>query len=210
MSKSTAPTAKQPEKTKTELALEYIAAKGSARTSDIAEHLGIKTNNIQAMLDIPLKSGYLIACKVTAPGKPPLNEYRLSATASADKQSWAEFKVARAKKPAPIPPKAPSPIPKPVLTCKPPEPQKPAPAASYSSPAPVPKKPAEPAQAPAPIKHETASAAVEKPEAPAGIYFLIGHDGRLRIEQDGKLLCLSNSETRQLGELLHDTEPVWA
>lgn len=81
-------------------AIAYIAKHPGARSPAIAEALGTSPGNISAMLMTPTSTGYLVACKVSAPGRPPMNEYRLSATVADSGQSWGEFKSANRHRPA--------------------------------------------------------------------------------------------------------------
>lgn len=64
------------EKSKTQLAYEYIVKKGSARQKEIAAEIGSSPSNIGVLLKPLVERGELAMCKVTVPGTPAQNEYR--------------------------------------------------------------------------------------------------------------------------------------
>lgn len=76
---------------KTEQAIQYIAQQGAARTPEIARASGIAPKDVSALLNPFVKIGLLITCKVEQPGRPPCNEYRL--TAGASPHNWRNFRV---------------------------------------------------------------------------------------------------------------------
>lgn len=57
----------------------YIKLHGSARTPEIAEHLGIENKSVLPLLWDHVQRGMLVTCKVERPGQKAINEYRLSA-----------------------------------------------------------------------------------------------------------------------------------
>lgn len=69
---------KKPRNGNTAKAIEYIRKQGNARTDEIAEHLGIDRGAVQPLLHSYVKSGDLITCLVTVPGKKhQLTQYRI-------------------------------------------------------------------------------------------------------------------------------------
>lgn len=77
----------------------YIKLHGSARTPEIAEHLGIENKSVLPLLWDHVQRGLLVTCKVERPGQKAINEYRLSAGGKA-----APFMIRRAA----LPPRAPA------------------------------------------------------------------------------------------------------
>lgn len=195
-------------------AIAYIAKHPGARSPAIAEALGTSPGNISAMLMTPTSTGYLVACKVSAPGRPPMNEYRLSATVADSGQSWGEFKSANRHRPAALaasperPPRTAAPARSTVAT-KAPAPETLAPKTTVPTPA------TEAVKAPQPLPAATETAArISPPEpsqTPERIVFALGTDGRLRIEIPGHppIIC-SDGETRALGDLIIAAEPIWS
>lgn len=66
--------------TKVDRAMALIKKLGRARSDEIAEHLEIPIGNVVPLLQDRLRSGALVSCKVERPGKPPVSEFRLSAS----------------------------------------------------------------------------------------------------------------------------------
>lgn len=181
--------------TNVDKALAYIAKHPGARAPEIEEQLGIKF--VSALLAQAVESGFLVACKVERPGKPPTNEYRLSAAVAADKVSWSEFRLAKRAK---LPLKLARPTPM-RTAAPPPTAETPPPKAAPPLPAPIPAPQNQPIKA-GPIK--------AVPIAPE-ILFLIDSTGELRIEMpDGEQFFVSRRETQSLGRLLMATEPIWS
>jgi len=82
-----------------EKALDYIGKNGgAARSGEIAAAIGIETKQISAGLAALVEHGLLVACDVTAPGKPPQKEYRISG--GGKPMTWREPKSAHAAAPA--------------------------------------------------------------------------------------------------------------
>lgn len=79
----------------TEAVCALIAKRGVARSGEIREVFPEIGNGLQGMLAAPLKSGYLISCRVTAPDRSgalrEIAEYRLSETAKG--RSYKEWKA---------------------------------------------------------------------------------------------------------------------
>ena len=91
---------------KTEMAIEFIAKKGTARSEDIAQISGFKSHEVAVRLHPFVTGGVLVSCRVQRPGKPSCNEYRLGTGVTID--NWREFKVYSAaarstKKRSPVP-----------------------------------------------------------------------------------------------------------
>ncbi|MDP1681047.1 MAG: hypothetical protein Q8L39_04655 [Burkholderiales bacterium] len=78
-------------KTKTELAIDFIAKQGVARSADIGEASGIQEKSVCTMLYHYVRGGVLVSCRVEQSGKPSCNEYRLATGVTA--QTWRDFKV---------------------------------------------------------------------------------------------------------------------
>lgn len=180
-----------------EKAISFIGKQGSARTPEIAAHLGIKEAHVSASLARPVELHYLVTCKVTMPGRREMNEYRIAEAVSTSKQSWGDFKISRRAATTPV---------KPLTAPKEPPPRTPC-EKKIEAPA-APKKAARmengrtvrvPADS-TPKLHEIAPR----------IVFMIDSTGRLRIELDGKTHICSNAETRDAGLLMIASEPVWS
>jgi hypothetical protein len=63
--------------TQAEQAVELIRKLGVMRSTEIEAELGIQS--AASVLQLKVADGTLITCKVERPGKPPVNEYRISA-----------------------------------------------------------------------------------------------------------------------------------
>ncbi|MCC7082202.1 MAG: hypothetical protein IT530_16135 [Burkholderiales bacterium] len=61
-------------------AIEFICQHGPARTTQIAEQLGIAIDGVSSLLWPYCQDGTLVACRVDRPGRGPENEYRATAS----------------------------------------------------------------------------------------------------------------------------------
>lgn len=190
----------------TEKALAYIAKHPGARSPEIAEAIGAPVSNVTALLNGPVQAGFLVVCKVERPGKPPINEYRLSATVAEDKVSWSEFRLAhRANVPltkAPTRPTrnaAPATTPAPVAATKLQE--------TETKPAERGTNHAKTVTAPRPVS----TSEPRQIRVAASIVFMVDSTGKLRIEipNHPPVIC-NRDETRDAGRLMISTEPVWS
>jgi hypothetical protein len=64
----------------TQDAIDFIAKKGSARTDEIAQHVGKDNSYVAAMLSHHVHGGKLVTCKVIGANGQSCNEYRISAS----------------------------------------------------------------------------------------------------------------------------------
>ena len=164
------------------------------------------------MLQTPLDKGYLVACKVEVPGHAPINEYRLSAMVSESNQTWEQFKASEHAK---LPSRALK-----IAKARPPRDAAASPPSAVSenganilarlmtplvAPVDTETKPkiAEPIHANKPdvVLHRTND---------TPIVFMIDSNGCLRIEFNEETVICSNQETRDVGELLVASEPIWS
>ena len=185
-----------------EKGIEYIRAHGSARSPELAQAMGVDKKNVSVILSGPVEKGFLVTCKIDRPEGQPVNEYRLSAHVSETKQTWAEFKESNRVS---LPTKALK-IPKARPPRVPPE-GDPAPQPSVVTEMLQRRFKAEDSKAPPPAA--VAQAVIEDPAAEPPL-FMIDTTGRLRMDYQGKTTVLSSAETRDLGELLGATEPLWS
>lgn len=224
--------------TKIEQACAFIAKQTSARTPEIAEHLGVESKSIVPLLYPVVDRGYLVSCKVSGPSGRDITEYKLSSSV-APGTTWDDFRRAH-----------PAPTIRPLASAKPRPPRTPEGSGDQSPVKVVPHQYEIPKDAVKPVApvhtpvHDTVSngliaaeMAKQKPmlapidlagergseitealirknvgakaAAEHRLVFLIGTDGRLRIEFDGQLITASVEETRALGELMADTESAW-
>lgn len=189
-----------PEKSKIEMAIEYIAKHGSARTPELADLLRVPEKNVQPNLQKPIETGYLVSCSVevnTPDGMRRMKEYRLSALVSESKQTWSGFLAqVRNRKPSeegsetqpdsvilPAPRVTPKKETKPIAE-------------------PTPTEPVVPANA-APIVVTDKAIETEKH------LFMIGSDRCLRILCSGIEITLSEDETKDLGVFICHSSRVW-
>lgn len=191
-------------------AIAYITQHPGARSPELAKHLGIPITNVNPTLAPLVAAGFLITCKVDQPGKPPMNEYRISSTVADNNVSWKEFRIAR-KAGTPLT-KAPERPPRVPLSAV-------APRVPLAAAAPVPAGETNPAEAetkqpasvtPAP-KAKTPPAQPRLIRVAPKVVFMVDSTGQLRIEiPDHPPIVCSRDETRDAGTLLIATEPVWA
>ena len=78
-------------KSKVEIAIDFIAKNGAARTAEIAKVSGIAQNDLASRLYPYVRGGVLVSCRVSQPGKASCNEYRLAGSVSAN--AWRDFKI---------------------------------------------------------------------------------------------------------------------
>lgn len=180
-----------------EKAIAFIAKQGSARTPEIAAHLGIKEAHVSASLARPVELGYLVTCKVTMPGRREMNEYRIAEAVSTSKQSWGDFKISRRAATTQV---------KPLAAPKEPPPR--TPNDKRIEAAAIPKKAVRTEDGR--ILKVPAEATPQQAGVAPRIVFMIDSTGRLRIELDGKTHICSNAETRDAGLLMIASEPVWS
>lgn len=199
--------------TKIEKAIAFIRSKGSVRTPELAEHLGIPDRNVMPLLHDTLEKGYLASCLVEIPGRRPINEYKLSALVSESKITWAEYRTTARSQPRPLRTKS-----LPVLrgTTVVSTARAPIPPSSLSTPEKA-VTPAEPFFARASDHDKKATptahtpAPTPEPETPRQrAVFMIDSNGQLRMELDDKTILFSNEETRDVGELLVASETIWS
>lgn len=192
---------------KIEKAIAYITKHPGARSPDIEAACGIKSAT--ALLSDVVDAGYLVTCKVERPGKPPMNEYRLSATVAANKVSWAEFRISRRTRERPT-----------RAVSRPPRNAAPPVVAPRKTETPLPVEAPTPARG-TPMKavrlddgrigRVPDTSKLMPIEATPRVVFMVDSVGRLRIEiPDHPAIVCSRDETRDAGTLLIATEPVWA
>lgn len=78
-------------KSKVEIAIDFIAKNGTARTADLAKVSGIAQNDLASRLYPYVRGGVLVSCRVSQPGKASCNEYRLAGIVPAN--AWRDFKI---------------------------------------------------------------------------------------------------------------------
>lgn len=61
-----------------EAAIAFIAKRGSARSKEIAEAVGIEPKNVCSVLAAAVANGVLVACDISIPGQRTQKEYRVS------------------------------------------------------------------------------------------------------------------------------------
>lgn len=189
-----------------ERAAAYIRVNGSARSPELAEHLKVKAGAIAACLAPAVQAGFFVTCRVgMEESQRSVNEYRLSAQVSECSQTWGEFKHARRnaipEKPLKTPGARPPRVPQTDV-------QHTAPAAQTANTA-FAKSAADSPCTEWPITERATPAAADQ-RTPERIVFMLDTNGRLRIELGGKTILLSNEETRDVGELLVASEPIWS
>lgn len=61
----------------TEKIIDFIRKKGTARTDEIVSGLKVNKDSISTLIKPAIDAGLLLVCKVSVPGKQPVNEYRI-------------------------------------------------------------------------------------------------------------------------------------
>ena len=86
------------EKSKIQLGIDYIAKHPGCRTDVIAVAMGCERKNVIPNLNEAIKYGLIVSCKVEVSGTPPVNEFRLSASApdgkAPDWKTWKKHNTA--------------------------------------------------------------------------------------------------------------------
>jgi hypothetical protein len=73
-------------------AVQYIASQHQGATSEqIAEATGIPLRDLHSTLEAPVRNGLLVACKITKPGRPAMNHFRMAAGGQ-PKSEFADLK----------------------------------------------------------------------------------------------------------------------
>lgn len=173
---------KQP--SRTQRAIDYIAKKGSARSDEIAAAIDIEPKDVSALLAPAAAGGFLVTCKVSRPGKPPVNEYRLSAGYAPSE--WRNFRIKRGTAPTSV--KVPPVVAKESATPK----------ARLTSSA---------TQIAGESLRKAATPSVPVMAAPM---FHVDSNGQLTINLPAGPITLTPAETRLLGNFMDITEPAWS
>lgn len=206
-------------------AIEFIRQQVSARTDQIATHIGTDTARVAPLLQAYVKSGALVTCLVQVPGKRSMTEYRIgSGIPQGSGKGWkgepftinprrvakigeslsaGQIAAARAKAPSAKTPAA--------ATGSNPEQQREAPQPAVgqntgSAPAPTP---------PRDGAHRAASAPEARAPATAkgadAIRLIIADSGEMVIALgDAEPIKLDPSATRQLGKFLAACSGLWS
>lgn len=222
--------------TKTERLLQIVEGMGQdkvsflplgIRTAELADRAGVPRNSVQALLAAFVASGRVRCCKVTVPGSPPQNEYRVGAGVPAPefkplntRRGPGSLVVARngvttAAVPVSTPRPALNDIATPTLTSKP---QPEVGAAAAATPA------AGGAAHPPPVVPAVAAKATPRPatgaalkKEPATRKASAGDDVRIGINCDGVMVIalddgsieLNPKQARKLGHFMRGTQGVW-
>lgn len=198
------------------------------RTGDLADATGVPKNSIQALLEARVKSGELVACKITNANGREEREYRAGAGVTPPAFNPLDTRrngIARGGVTKPLPVTTPAPslstpkptvgaIRTPTLITKKTQPEVVAPfktpAAGDAAPPPV-----EPAVAAQATPKPKAGAALKKepaaPKASAGDVMRIGINdaGTLVIAIDGESMEFNPKQARRLGSFMAGTAGVW-
>lgn len=204
--------------TKTQKAIDFIAKQGAARSDAIAKHLGIEAKNVAPLLFAATQKGFLVTCQVQMPGKPPMNEYRLSA--GAVPTEWRNFKIKRGVMPRLPTDDRTSSLPMEVGRTAQPAVAKNTGSASSSATTSTPaegravmKSPGAPAATSRPLGADVKPARATPGLTPADdlpFFFALDHRGVLNLSIGGHAFELSLSQTRAIGRFLVNTESAWS
>lgn len=196
------------QKSKIQRGIDYIAKHPGCRTPELAKAMDTKQEAVIPTLQDAIKASFILTCKVTRPGLPPCNEFRLG-TACADGKTpdWKVFRISRAIKTL-----------KPILA--------PVPRAHESKnnddvkSHPV-ADPVAAVKAPAVVDHHPEidiahsfhafDRALSEDDAGAPpLRFAIDSSGGFTVARDGKtLLTLKPEETANLGFFMEGTSSIW-
>jgi hypothetical protein len=199
-------------------ALHFIQKNGPVRSDQIAEHCDIRPKDVSALLAPFVTKGDLVTCKVTRPGLPPVNEYRLSA--GSIPSEWGNFTVRKTKaaagktltataKPIPVRQQGKHEVAKPEQKAGKTE-QK---AGKPDQRAPVDQVLATATATAEQLGYRGRKTAQTKPlevtPAKNEPNFEIGDNGQLSFKVGNTLAVLTPAETRLLGNFMAKTQPVW-
>ena len=215
--------------TKTEQLIGVIRRLGRARTGDLAKATGVPSASISVLLAVAVRKGILTVCKVTVPGLPPSNEYRIGGgMAVPDFQplktkrigvalGTAAHRNTEASKAPPQPPKPDSAEPPVFLNHQP----QPAVGKNTGS-----ARSGMSSTAASPEAHAVAAPATPKPaserrgtgpaqtkasagDATSALDIRIDHDGTITIGTVESVIELDPQQARKLGHFMAATHGIW-